>query len=279
MTSISIRYFCKLFLFFWTALIAIDVSADPFPYPNYVWAYPDCNNPSAIRTWVVYPAGNTSLYFLQEDRLSQMDANEISVRANEFGLKYVQGMTEIYSLNGTTIKLLERFIDGKYTARNGTVISTGNQTLPLVMCNKNDTAAIKIFQKINQKKPSNEVTKPDLTEKDKIWIRSTFSKMEVETQNKSFQAACITGKQIFQFMSTKNIPQEQINSAAQSVEQICSTASAVSDYENSVRNLTKDANCSGYIQSRNKCATAANFDQCLKILFPNFNPLVHQYCN
>ena len=56
-----------------------DVSALDFPYKNWVWADPDCDNPLGIVTWVEMKNGNMFRYDLDERGLSKNQLKTIDV--------------------------------------------------------------------------------------------------------------------------------------------------------------------------------------------------------
>jgi hypothetical protein len=88
--------------------------------------------------------------------------------------------------------------------------------------------------------------------------------------------ACEAGKQAQKYLQGQ--PEMMVKATNDLVENQCTIASSTATYNAGVKNITKDANCPVYLSAKRTCATAANYEACLQRLFPQYNPIVHQYC-
>ena len=88
--------------------------------------------------------------------------------------------------------------------------------------------------------------------------------------------ACEAGKQAQKYLQGQ--PDVMVKATNDLVENQCTISSSAATYSSGVKNITKDANCPAYLSAKRTCAPSANYEACLQRLFPQYNPIVHQYC-
>jgi len=92
-----------------------------------------------------------------------------------------------------------------------------------------------------------------------------------------FNKACQAGKEALKYKN--GLPEKEvIQPTIALVDNQCSLSESVSEFNKGAADLTKNANCPAYSSAKRTCAPAADYDGCMRKLFPQLNPLVHQYC-
>jgi hypothetical protein len=142
-----------------------------FPYKNWVWASPDCTNPTGLTTWVDF-GGNTLIRYDYETVLGfsknvvqTIDAGG-NYGSNQYNFKYYkENISDIYLMTQESAQAQWRSTNGK--------VAEGNFN-KMTACDPNSVGAKKIFGMINT--PSIEKNAPTYQESYRRWVANEAAK-------------------------------------------------------------------------------------------------------
>jgi len=150
----------KIIFFFLSFFFTITANAQNFPFTNWIWAYPNCENPEFVKTWWNQGNGKLRFYQLTEGETLVGDVSKVQTNT-KFGVGSYQffadnNYNEIYIFyNNNTARLFERNSNGKSIVSNGLIVGSKDITNTVVACDPKSNAASYVLNTINEQKNQN----------------------------------------------------------------------------------------------------------------------------
>jgi hypothetical protein len=260
------KYLLIVFFYLFLNGITSNVYAQNFDFKNWVWAYPNCNEPETVRTW--WDSGNKKirLFQLNKDGATYRDILKI-VSNKKYGVGSYQFISdanynETYVFyNNNTARVFERSIDGKLSISNGKLLVNGEESSTLYACGPNTKAAKEIVNTISLTDANNSSSNKQNKSNEKSVPSSNAGEEFIPDSCREAQALVNKTVDLMPSMICASLTELSLCLKANNgYSKNISSLMNICEEDQKQKDQTK---CTRYAQAKQNCAPANNFESCM----------------
>lgn len=260
---------------------------------GYVWSV-DCDSiQNTASLWTFNGSTLTKMGFQGNYKIYEVISSSVDLsQQNTLSYSTASGSwSEFIEFNGDQYRVIDRNVSGTQHIKYGVDLRTGKESAYVHRCPKNSEVFAEVSnlaQSNHQKEnaPSKTGASNSTPENQGAHTSTNIQqnkvpRTEIEHLGRQILAAadqgdskkaCALGRQLQKIMNGMN--SDFITSANTLVDNQC----AIQRGLDALNNLTKNANCPAFRAANYQCAPSSNPDACIRRIFPEYNPAIHQYC-
>jgi hypothetical protein len=238
------------------------INAQNFQFKNWIWAYPNCNAPTFVKTWWDSGNGKLRIYTRSNAGATYVDVVKMAT-TTKYGAGAYQffssdNFSDVYTFySNNTARLFERIEKGRIIVSNGMIIEGGKSTDSIYACDPKSKAAEYIMDTINQTNSSTasqrepkETKQPNKKGGD-IWHEACDEpkKLLMDTIALSPSFVCLG-------LTNLKLCLDENGGRDAGVEKLLKQCEEQQRQD-------EIAKCSNYAQAKQTCAPAANYESCM----------------